>query len=190
VSDKPWLSGWRLTIIRIVVLLAVIAITVYIYSIRDKADQLAGYGYPGIFILSILGNATIILPAPVIAITYVMGAVFNPIGVALAAGAGSAIGELTGYMAGFSGQGIAEQTAIYDRLESWTERYGGWTITILALIPNPIFDVAGAAAGALKMPVYRFLLWAWIGKTIKMLIFAYAGAGSADWILKLFGVKP
>jgi membrane protein YqaA with SNARE-associated domain len=187
VSDKPWLSGWRLTVIRIVVLLAVIAITVYIYSIRDKADQLAGYGYPGIFILSILGNATIILPAPVIAITYVMGAVFNPI---LAAGAGSAIGELTGYMAGFSGQGIAEQTAIYDRLESWTERYGGWTITILALIPNPIFDVAGAAAGALKMPVYRFLLWAWIGKTIKMLIFAYAGAGSADWVLKLFGVKP
>ena len=189
-SGKPWLSGWKLTIARILALLSVIAITIYIYSIRDKADQLAGYGYPGIFLLSILGNATIILPAPVIAITYIMGAVFNPFGVALASGAGSAIGELTGYMAGFSGQGIAEQTSIYHRLERWTERYGGWTITILALIPNPIFDVAGAAAGALKMPVSRFLFWAWIGKTLKMLIFALAGAHSVDWIIHLFGVQP
>ena len=175
---------------RIFALLVVIAITIYIYSIRDKAEQLASYGYPGIFLLSILGNATIILPAPVIAITYVMGAVFNPFGVALAAGTGSAIGELTGYIAGFSGQGIAEQTPIYARLESWTERYGGWTITLLALIPNPVFDVAGAAAGALKMPVYKFLFWAWIGKTLKMLLFAYAGATSADWLLQLFGIQP
>jgi membrane protein YqaA with SNARE-associated domain len=190
VSEKPWLSGWRLTAVRILALLVVIAITIYIYSIRDKAEQLAGYGYPGIFLLSILGNATIILPAPVIAITYVMGAVFNPIGVALASGAGSAIGELTGYLAGFSGQGIVEQTPIYERLESYTDRYGGLTITILALIPNPIFDIAGAAAGALKMPVYTFLFWAWIGKTLKMLLFAYAGATSADWLLQLFGIQP
>jgi len=190
VNEKSWLTGWRLNAMRIFAFLVVIAITIYIYSIRDKAEQLAGYGYPGIFLLSILGNATIILPAPVIAITYVMGAVFNPIGVALAAGTGSAIGELTGYIAGFSGQGIAEQTPIYKRLESWTERYGGLTITLLALIPNPIFDVAGAAAGALKMPVYKFLFWACIGKTLKMFFFAYAGATSADWILQLFGVQP
>jgi membrane protein YqaA with SNARE-associated domain len=190
VSGKPWLSGWRLTVARILALLAVIAITIYIYSIRDKADQLKGYGYPGIFLLSVLGNATLILPAPVIAITYVMGAVFNPFGVAFAAGAGSAIGELTGYMAGFSGQGIAEQTPIYNRLKKWTERYGGLTITILALIPNPLFDIAGAAAGALKMPVLKFLLWVWIGKTLKMLLFALAGAYSLDWIIHLFGIQP
>jgi membrane protein YqaA with SNARE-associated domain len=190
VSGKPWLSGWRLTAARIIALVAVIAITIYIYSIRDKAEELEEWGFPGIFLLSVLGNATIILPAPVIAITYVMGAVFNPFGVAFAAGAGSAIGELTGYLAGFSGQGIAEQTPIYNRLEKWTERYGGWTITILALIPNPLFDVAGAAAGALKMPILKFLLWAWIGKTLKMLIFAYAGAYSVDWIIQLFGIQP
>ena len=189
-SDKPWLSGWRLTAARILALVAVIAITIYIYSIRDEVQDLERWGLPGIFLLSILGNATIILPAPVIAISYIMGAVFNPFGVALAAGAGSAIGELTGYMAGFSGQGIAEQTPIYNKLEAWTERYGGLTITILALIPNPIFDIAGAAAGALKMPVLKFLLWAWIGKTIKMFIFAYAGANSIDWIIQLFEVQP
>jgi membrane protein YqaA with SNARE-associated domain len=190
VNQKPWLSGWRLNVVRLIAFLVVIAITIYIYTIRDEAEQLAGYGYPGLFLLSILGNATIILPAPVIAITYMMGAVFHPIGVALATGAGSAIGELTGYIAGFSGQGLVEQSPLYERLEKWTDRYGGLTITVLAFIPNPIFDIAGAAAGALKMPVYEFLFWAWIGKTLKMLLFAYAGAYSIEWIIELFGGQP
>ena len=186
-SKENWLSGWRLNLVRVLVLLGVIAITVFIFSIRDQAENLQGYGYPGIFALSLLSNATLILPAPGIALTFAFGAVFNPFGVALAAGAGSAIGELTGYLAGFSGQGVVEQSPIYDRLEDWTDRYGGWTIMALALIPNPLFDVAGAAAGALKMPILEFLLWAFIGKTIKMLLFAYAGASSVDWLMRFLG---
>lgn len=187
-SDSPGLSGWRLNLIRIFVLLVVIAITVFIFSIRDQAEELAAYGLPGIFLLSILANATLILPAPSIALTFTFGAIFNPIAVALAAGTGSAIGELTGYMAGYSGRGVAKQSKLYERMEALTEQYGGWTILLLSLIPNPIFDIAGAAAGALKMPVGKFLLWGWIGKTIKMLIVAYAGATSADWLMKFIGL--
>ena len=56
------------------------------------------------------------------------------------------------------------------------------TILVLSAIPNPFFDLAGAAAGALKMPLPKFLLWCWIGETIKMLIFAYAGASSLGQI--------
>ena len=56
--------------------------------------------------------------------------------------------------------------------------------------PNPLFDLAGMAAGALRMPVAKFLLWAWIGKTIKMLLFAYAGATSVGWMMSLFGGVP
>ena len=187
-SDSPGLTGWRLNLLRIFVLLAVIAITVFVFSIRDEAEELATYGLPGIFLLSILANATLILPAPSIALTFTFGAIFNPIGVALAAGTGSAIGELTGYMAGYSGRGVAKQSGIYQRLEALTEQYGGLTIFVLSLIPNPVFDIAGAAAGALKMPVGKFLLWAWLGKTIKMLIVAYAGATSADWLMRFFGL--
>lgn len=187
-SNSPGISGWRLNFIRIFVLLIVIAITVFVFSIRDQAEELARYGLPGIFLLSILANATLILPAPSIALAFTFGAVFNPIGVALAAGSGSAIGELTGYLAGFSGRGVAKQSRLYQRMETLTEQYGGWTILVLSLIPNPIFDIAGAAAGALKMPVGKFLLWAWVGKTIKMFIFAYAGATSADWLRKFFAL--
>ena len=177
----------RITVLRALALLAVIAVTVFIYSIRDQAERLEGYGYPGIFLLSLLSNATIVLPAPGIAITFAAGGVFDPFWVGVAAGTGAALGELTGYLAGFSGRGVLEGTAVYQRLLELTRRFGNWTILVLAVIPNPFFDVAGAAAGALRMPLTTFLLWATIGKLIKMWIVAYAGAFSVDWVVRLLG---
>jgi hypothetical protein len=32
------------------------------------------------------------------------------------------------------------------------------------------------------MPIVPFLLWCLLGKCIKMLIFAYSGAQSAEWL--------
>jgi membrane protein YqaA with SNARE-associated domain len=172
-----------LTIARILSFAAVIAITVYIFSIRDQAAQLAVYGYPGIFLLSVLANATLFLPAPGVAFVFSMGAVFPPLPVALAAGAGSALGELSGYLAGFSGRAVLERSPRVERLEQMMRRYGALTIVILALIPNPVFDVAGITAGVLRMPVHKFLFYCWIGKTLKMLAFAYAGAYAVGWLM-------
>ena len=171
-------SKWFLIGVRILSLIFVVAISIYIFSIRDKAQELAIFGYPGIFLLSFLAYATIFLPAPGVAIVFTMGAVFNPLLVALVAGAGAALGELTGYLAGFSSQPAVEKVNIYQRMVDWLKKYGPLAILALSIIPNPFFDLTGAAAGALKMPVKKFLLWTWIGETIKMLMFAYAGASS------------
>lgn len=189
-KPEPFLQGWRLTVTRVLALLLVIAIMVLAFIYRDVASQLGAYGYIGIFLLSIIANATIIIPVPGIAITFTMGAIFDPIGVALAAGAGAALGELTGYLMGFSGQAVIEDSPAFTRLVGWMERFGVWVILALATIPNPLFDLAGIAAGALRMPIAKFLLWAWIGKTIKMLLFAFAGASSVGWMMSLFGGVP
>lgn len=157
-------------------MLAVIAISVYIYSIRDQAEELAAYGYLGIFLVSFMAYATVLLPAPGIWIVFTMGAVFPPIGVALAAGAGAALGEISGYLAGFSGQAVVERAQVYNRLTVWMSKNGPLTVFFLAVIPNPFFDLAGVAAGALKMRLPLFLFWVWIGETTKMLFFAYAGS--------------
>jgi len=186
VKQSGWLSGWKLHTVRILAFVVAIAITVFIFSIRDKTEHLAGYGYPSIFLLSLLANATIIIPAPAIALSFAFGAVFNPVGVALAAGIGAAIGEITGYLVGFSGQGVLDESQMYKKLEMWTSRHGSLLILILAFIPNPFFDLAGIAAGGLKMPIGSFLFWAGLGKTLKMLVFAFAGAASIDWIMNLF----
>lgn len=165
-----------------------ILVSVYIVLLpEEKTRQLEGYGYWGVFLLSILANATVLIPAPGLVIVFTMGARFNPFLVGLAAGAGATLGELSGYLAGFSGQAIIENRDVYDRMVSWMERNGPLTILLLALIPNPLFDLTGIAAGALRMPIRRFIFWALIGKSLKMLLTAYAGAGvfSIPWFNEL-----
>jgi uncharacterized membrane protein YdjX (TVP38/TMEM64 family) len=171
--------------LRILAILVVVAITIYIFSIRDRVEEFSAYGYPGIFLIALMANATVFLPAPGVAIVFAMGSIFNPLGVALAAGTGGALGELTGYLAGFSGQAVVENTEIYHRFLPWVQKYGAWAILLLAAIPNPFFDLAGIAAGVTKIPLWRFLLFCWIGQLIKMAMFAYAGAYSIDWLAKL-----
>jgi membrane protein YqaA with SNARE-associated domain len=173
----------RLTLLRILALVFVVGISILIFLYRDQAEQLAQYGYLGIFLLSILSNATIILPAPGVAIVFAMGSVFNPVGVALAAAAGAAIGELSGYLAGFGGQAVIHDNATYNRIYNWMHTHRSLSfvmIFVLAAIPNPFFDIAGIAAGALRIPVWQFLIWAFFGKTLKMLFFAFAGSISLN----------
>jgi len=179
---KPRWSKFQINALRILALLAVIGLTVYIYIIRDHVKEFAAFGYPGIFIIALLANATILVPAPGVAVIYAMGAIFNPFGVGLAAGTGGAIGELSGYLAGFSGQAVIERTDVYDRIKPWVKKYGGWAILVLSAIPNPFFDVAGIAAGMAKMPVRTFLFFIWIGQLIKMTMFALAGKYSIQLI--------
>lgn len=167
----------RLFLLRVLALLVVVALSVYIFSIRGQAEQLAQYGYLGIFLVAFMAYATVLLPAPGVAIVFTMGSVFNPFYVALAAGAGAALGEVSGYLAGFSGQAVVERADIYERLTRWMTNNGPLTVLLLAAIPNPFFDLAGVAAGALKMRLPVFLFWVWIGETLKMLFFAYAGSG-------------
>jgi len=179
-------SGIGVVVLRVLALAAVIGITVYIYSIRERVDEFAAYGYPGIFLVMLMANATVFIPAPGVAVVFAMGSIFNPILVALAAGTGGAIGELSGYLAGFSGQAIVENTRTYNRVSPWVQKYGAWAILVLSAIPNPFFDLAGIAAGVAKIPIWKFLLFCWVGQIIKMAMFAYAGAYSIDWIANFY----
>jgi len=174
-------------ILRVLALLAVVGITLYVFSIRERVQEFAAFGYPGIFLIALLANATILLPAPGLAVIYAMGAIFNPLGVGLAAGTGGAVGELSGYLAGFSGQAVVERTDVYNRIKPWVDKYGGWAILVLSAIPNPFFDVAGIAAGIAKMPIHTFLVFTWAGQLIKMTLFALAGNYSIEWLTNFFG---
>lgn len=184
-SSSSSLPAWALALLRILAILTVVAVSVLIFSIRDRVQEFAAWGYPGIFLIALLANATVFLPAPGVAIVFAMGHLFNPLLVGLAAGTGGALGELSGFLAGFGGQAVVERTEIYNRILPWVKKYGGSAILILSAIPNPFFDLAGLAAGVSKMGLARFLFFCWIGQCIKMTAFAYAGAYSLSWILKI-----
>ena len=184
-ASTPQKSNLVTNILRVLALAGVIAITIYIISIREHIAAFKQSGYIGIFFIALLANATVFIPAPGVAIIYAMGAVFNPIYVGITAGTGGAIGELSGFLAGFSGQAVIENTHIYERIKPWVDKYGGWAIFVLAAIPNPFFDIAGFAAGIAKMKMRTFLFSVWVGQLIKMTAFAYAGRYSIEWIANL-----
>lgn len=164
-------------------LILMAGLSIAIYQLRDQTAQLAAWGYPGIFLLSILANATIILPAPGIALVFALGSVLNPVIVGVVAGIGSAIGEVSGYIAGSTGQGMLTKTDTYKKIHPFVEKYGGVAIFVLSVIPNPFFDLAGIAAGALKIPLRQFFFWCAAGKIVKMLLIALGGASTLDWLL-------
>lgn len=165
-----------------IVILGALAAAVYF---RDRLQELAAYGYAAVFLVGLLSNATIILPIPGLAVSSVLGGVFNPWLVGIVAGLGQALGELSGYMLGYSGQTLIADRPIYDRIGGWMRRWGVWVIFVLAAIPNPVFDVGGMIAGALRFPVWKFLTSCAAGKILKNIAFALAGYYGIEAILRL-----
>lgn len=175
-------SFWTSKPFRFLIIAVVLAISVAIFSFRTQFAELAAVGYPGIFLVSLLGNATVVLPAPSLALVFAMGSALPPLLVGLVAGTGEALGELTGYALGYGGQAVIENEVAYGRLVAWMQRRGGITVFVLSVIPNPFFDLAGIAAGSLRYPVWRFLLFCWLGKTIKTTLIAWAGSRSIELV--------
>jgi membrane protein DedA with SNARE-associated domain len=133
--------------------------------------QLEAYGLLGAFFISIILNATLILPVSNIAVMIALGVSMSasglggPILVGVVGGFGAAIGEMTGYLAGRSGRGLVARRRIYHRVEGWVRRWGWLTIFVLSAVPF-IFDLVGIAAGALRLPVWKFFVPCWLGRTI------------------------
>lgn len=165
----------RQILLRVVAVLAMVAISAYILLHARQLRELGGYGYTGVFLLSLAANATLVLPAPGWLIPIAAGSAFNPLLVGLVAGTGQTLGELTGFIAGASGRIILEDRERYQWLSHLAKRYNLWLFVILGFVPNPLFDLAGIAAGALKIPVLSFLGATWVGKTLRAILFAYGG---------------
>lgn len=153
--------------------------------------NLGSYGYLGVFVINVIGSGSVFFPVPGLAVAFIGGGVdLNPWLVALAGAAGSTIGEITGYMAGYGGQVLLQKNKHYVQVEDWMCRYGDVTVFIMAAIPNPVFDMAGLASGSLKFPLWRFLLAAFLGKVVKFAVVSFLGAASLNRLMVMFSVAP
>jgi membrane protein YqaA with SNARE-associated domain len=185
-------DSWVKTrLIPILGLFIVVAIAFGIFCVyRDNPEwfeQLEELGYLGVFIISLVLNATVVLPAGNFLFLFVLGgALSSPVLVGLIGGLAAAIGELTGYAAGYSGRTIIKKRKLYTRLEGWMERWGSMTIFFLSAAPL-FFDLAGIAAGALRFPIWKFFIACWLGRTVLYLAIAWAGAMGLDWVRDFIG---
>jgi len=162
-----------------------VVITVAIVLLSDRIAALSRLGYLGVFLISLLGNATVIFPVPSLAVVFAGGSVLNPWIVGLCSGVGEPLGELTGYLAGYGGSAVVADSARYERVRGYMKRHGMLTIFVLSTIPNPLFDLAGIVAGMTHVPIWRFLLPCWLGKTIKGVLIAHLGSVAIQWVTSL-----
>ncbi|MCH2516795.1 MAG: VTT domain-containing protein [Dehalococcoidia bacterium] len=189
VLSAPARWDWRNpgTLIRIGILLAVLAASASAFLLRDQLTP-AQAGYGGVALASLIASAGLIIPVPALG-AVCAGAIFlNPALLGLIAGTSESVGELTGYFLGYSGRDMARRYRLYNRLESLVRRRGWLPLFLVSLVPNPIFDIVGIAAGALRYPLWGFLSVVWVGKTIKFITFAYACKYSLAWLTQVFGL--
>lgn len=164
----PWQS--------VVMVVGSIALSVGLLFVpTDLLLHMGAAGYLGVFVLVLLSSATLILPSPALGVALVAGGTLNPWLVGLVSGLGGGLGEATGYLAGRGGSELALRSKHYPRVERWVARWGTATIFVMALIPTPVMDIAGIAAGALRMPFMRFLVACLLGKIIRFIGVAWAG---------------
>jgi len=183
-KKKGWLSQRLVPILILLLVIAIMVSALYFYkAYPGRIDELKAYGYLGTFLISLVLNATVILPVGTFAVVATLGATLpSATLVGLVAGVGAAIGEMTGYMAGYSGRSIVQRRKIYARLEGWVKKWGALAIFILAIVPF-LFDLAGIAAGALRLPFWKFFLACWLGRTILYIGMAWAGAWGWEAVL-------
>lgn len=194
-NDKPTGVGkgswFRQRVIPVLVLLFIVAIVVVILSLYrthpEKLEELQQFGYLGVFVISIILNATLVLPAGNFIIIAALGGVLpSATLVGLIGGLGAAIGEITGYAAGYSGREIISRRQVYYRLEKWVKKWGALTIFLLSAAPI-VFDIVGLAAGALRFPFWKFFIATWLGRSILYLVIAWAGAMGWQALLDFLG---
>lgn len=144
------------------ILISIIVIYVAFKFVHSRDIlKYANEGYIAIFVATLLGSATIFLPAPNIAIILSGGILFNPLLAGIFGGLGWALGEFTGYYVGrYSGRFILKSNKLkkyYNKAEGYIDRWGLKVIFVFSIIPNPAFDAIGMAAGAYKIHPLKFM---------------------------------
>ncbi len=177
--ETPTPSDWRMNALRIGALLAITLGSCWLAVNPEWVRSFGRWGYLSVFFISLLSSATVIIPAPGLAVVFAMGGALDPLTLGVVAGIGSGLGELSGYIAGASGRELLlHNKGFNSRLHWFTTRYTYPALFVLAILPLPVFDIAGVIAGALKMRVSHFLAVVISGKIIKHVLVAMVGAGS------------
>lgn len=184
-SAIEWLtSTWRG---RFLILLVVAGISAVAFFMQGRIE-VGRLSYGAVAGAVLLASGGLVVPVPALAITCTTATFLNPAAVAIIAGLAGTIGELTGYFLGYSGSSVLQRRRLYHRVENWMRRRGWLLLFVISAVPNPFFDIAGIAAGALRYPLWRYLIAVGLGKQVKFFMVAYGCHYSVQGLKGVFGL--
>ncbi|HET8945296.1 MAG TPA: VTT domain-containing protein [Dehalococcoidia bacterium] len=184
----------RLEFLLIGTILAIAAVaTALFFALHLGTDDLERYGYGGLFLITLLRSASVVVPMPGGGIVFAAGGLLDPawgipapLLVGLTAAVAESFGELTGYGAGMGGSTMVTKRRLYKRVRGWIHERPFTTVLAMSLFPSPVFDIAGLAAGAARVPIRKFYPALLIGKAIRGITVATMGFYGIGLIDRLF----
>lgn len=189
-------SRWSF-IIGVIGVIATVLMALAVLRFGEKIRELEAYGYLGAFLISILGGASIIIPVPMLAVIFALGAVMKyPWMVAICGASGELIGALTIYMTGHgAGRALMDNRnhgrlqSAYERMLGLMQRRGPLTLFVVASVVNPFFYPAALCAGALRFGLNKYIPIVLTGKFIKGLTVVYAGYWGLKGLFNAMGIS-
>ena len=157
---------------------AFLALNIAVYFAPIDYQSLASFAYVGAFVVSLLANALVAVPIPYIPIIAHIGATANSAAIVVALAAlGSVLGESVAFFIGRAEQGLVSEHPIYRRLHQLAERkwLAGFLLFGLAAPLNPLFDVAGLAAGAIGMRYRVFFVAVFAARIVRFALIVWLG---------------
>lgn len=147
------------------------------FLFHEKLSEFRSLGLLGIFLINLIGSATLFLPAPGIASVVAGGGIYSPLAVAIIASLGASIGDMVGYLLGTSSKHILlkDKDGYFKMLTYYFKKYGALVIILLAFFPNPFFDAIGIVAGVLGYPLKKYFLWMFVGRLARNVLLAFVG---------------
>jgi membrane protein YqaA with SNARE-associated domain len=154
-------------------------------------------GYPGAFIISAVGNATILVPFPYVGAAFILGGLrdeitlaffFDPWVIGIFAGIGAMLGEMTGYFIGYGGGKLIDenQTSSFKSFIDAHPRTTPFVVWFLAATPIPD-DVLVVPLGAARYPWWKVAIAQLIGKTMFLMGIAWSGRIGLDFVGSILG---
>jgi membrane protein YqaA with SNARE-associated domain len=165
-----------------------VAFNIAVYLAPIDYGAFTSFAYVGVFVVTFLANALIAIPIPYIPIVAHIGATADMPWLVVVLGAlASVLGESVAFLAGRAEEGLVSEHPIYKRVHRVAERpfLAGAMLFAFAVPPNPVFDVAGLAAGAVGVRYRVFFISVFAARLIRLAVIVWLGT-----MLGLVSTRP
>ncbi len=201
-----------------VTIVVTVAICVLAVCYQDKLMDIAhitGYSLAGVFLISFISGSVfsfVAIPFPYWLLVFTLSGVlapqwgvWAPIFVGLTSALATSLGHLPTFMIGYGGgktfQGLARfvkdkvgtkdegnKRGFYTRSMDWARRHGSWAAFAMSAVFNPLHLPMTIAMGTLHYSPLKFLLFSFLGNTVKNLFLAFCGYFGLGSLLNFLGM--
>jgi len=201
--------------VTIVVTVAICVLAVLYQDELMKIAHIAGYSLAGVFLVSFISGSVfsfVAIPIPYWLLVFTLSGVLAPqwglmapIFVGMTSALATSLGHLPTFMIGYGGgktyQGLARfirdkigaknednKRGLYTRSMDWARRHGSWAAFAMSATFNPLHLPMTIAMGTLHYSPLKFLLFSFLGNTVKNLFLAFCGYLGLGSLLRLLGM--